>query len=266
MKNFFYKYNCSGNTFVIVKYDSTIDYFSFSKKICDEYQGIGCDGLIVVKDDINEILFFNKDGSKAEFCGNGLRAVTHYLRIQKGLIKRTIPILFNNELYYGKVISLDPFCSEVKIKKDKIQIKKEDCNTIIKYKDYHIKTFPVKVGVFHVILLNETTLNNDEFLNEEDLIEIKNLLSLKYGVEPNLEVVKLDYNDKKIDEITFYERGVGYTKCCGSGSVAVGMILELMNFNLEEYVKIKEDLYIIIKEDYISLVGKSNLICWGKYL
>ena len=66
--------------------------------------------------------------------------------------------------------------------------------------------------------------------------------------------------------MTFYERGVGYTKSCGSGSVSLFMILELIGFLKSDYLKINDDLMVVSKEDKIELIGKSKLLCWGKYL
>ena len=55
MRNIFYKYNCSGNTFIVVKYEENINYREFAKSICSKTTGACSDGLIVIKDDINEI-------------------------------------------------------------------------------------------------------------------------------------------------------------------------------------------------------------------
>ena len=270
MKNIYYKYNCSGNTFVVVKYDPTLDFKNLSKKICSKLDGVVADGLLVIKDHINEVLFYNQDGSEAEFCGNGLRATLHYLKDQLGLYKTVVPILFNDEVYYGKVLSEDPFCTEIKIKKRQIKLnvktKHNQFLKTLKYKDFILKIFPIKVGVFHIVILNETSLENNDFLNEEDLINIKFLLKDHYDEEPNIDIVKLNTQDKTIEDATFYERGVGYTKTCGSGSVSIAAILELMNFVMNQYIKISDDLFVVIKEESINLIGKSKLITMGKFI
>lgn len=270
MKNIFYKYNCSGNTFVVVKYDSNIDYKVFSRKICSKNDGVGADGLLAVKDDINEVFYYNQDGSQALFCGNGLRATLHYLKDQKGLYKKIVPILFNNEVYYGKSLSEEPFCSEIRINKNQIKrnIRTKSGNKMdfINYNNYTLKIFPVKVGVFHIVIINDTNLLNNEFLNENDLIEIKRLLVNFYDEEPNIDIIKLNVVTSSLEEVTFYERGVGYTSTCGSGSIAIASILELMNYAMEQYIKISDDLFVVIKENSINLIGKSRLVTVGKYL
>ena len=163
MKNIFYKYNCSDNTFIAVKYNEDIDYQVFSRNICSKINGIGADGLLVIKDNINEVLFFNQDGTIASFCGNGLRGAIHFLKDQKGFVKRKIPILFNDEIYYGKVISEEPFCSEISLDKSnhinlKIPSKFNDYKekvtlpNIIEFNKMSLAIYPIKVGVFHIVI------------------------------------------------------------------------------------------------------------------
>jgi diaminopimelate epimerase len=75
------KYNASGNDFVIFHAFKKINRGKLAKKLCDRFEGIGADGLIVIlphdKYDF-EWQFYNSDGSEAEMCGNGSRAAAHY--------------------------------------------------------------------------------------------------------------------------------------------------------------------------------------------
>jgi diaminopimelate epimerase len=74
----FYKYQATGNDFVIV--DNREGKYSFSvdqvKKICDRKFGIGADGIMLIEKhpsvDFN-LVYFNADGSPS-LCGNGSRA------------------------------------------------------------------------------------------------------------------------------------------------------------------------------------------------
>ncbi len=74
----FYKYQATGNDFVIV--DNREGKFSFSiddiKKICDRKFGVGADGIMLIEKhpsfDFN-LIYFNADGSPS-LCGNGSRA------------------------------------------------------------------------------------------------------------------------------------------------------------------------------------------------
>lgn len=78
MKIHFYKYQATGNDFVVI--DNREGRFSFSipqiKKICDRRFGIGADGLMLIEKhpdlDFN-LVYYNNDGSQS-LCGNGSRA------------------------------------------------------------------------------------------------------------------------------------------------------------------------------------------------
>jgi diaminopimelate epimerase len=78
LKIHFYKYEATGNDFVII--DNRSGAYSFSaaqiQKICDRRFGIGADGLILIEKhpalDFN-LNYYNSDGSQS-LCGNGSRA------------------------------------------------------------------------------------------------------------------------------------------------------------------------------------------------
>ena len=78
MKIHFYKYQATGNDFVVI--DNREGGFSFSveqiKKICDRKFGVGADGLMLIEKhpSLNfKLEYFNSDGSQS-LCGNGSRA------------------------------------------------------------------------------------------------------------------------------------------------------------------------------------------------
>ncbi|TQR32454.1 diaminopimelate epimerase [Campylobacter sp. MIT 99-7217] len=76
-----YKYCANGNDFVIFNEQDKADRSMLAKELCNRYEGVGADGMIVIlpheKYDF-EWDFYNKDGSKALMCGNGSRAAAHF--------------------------------------------------------------------------------------------------------------------------------------------------------------------------------------------
>ncbi len=85
----FYKYQATGNDFVII--DNRVDRLSFTKEqvqhICDRKFGIGADGLMLIEKhpSLNfNLEYFNSDGSQS-LCGNGSRAAVHFAS-QLGLV------------------------------------------------------------------------------------------------------------------------------------------------------------------------------------
>ncbi len=82
MKLHFYKYQATGNDFVLI--DNWDGVLSFSaeqvKKICDRKFGVGADGLMLIEKhptlDFN-LVYYSSDGSQS-LCGNGSRAAVQF--------------------------------------------------------------------------------------------------------------------------------------------------------------------------------------------
>ncbi|HEU5290195.1 MAG TPA: diaminopimelate epimerase [Cyclobacteriaceae bacterium] len=82
MRVHFYKYQATGNDFVMI--DNRSGEYSFSteqiKKICDRKFGVGADGVMLIEKhpslDFN-LVYYNSDGSQS-LCGNGSRAAMHF--------------------------------------------------------------------------------------------------------------------------------------------------------------------------------------------
>jgi diaminopimelate epimerase len=78
LKIHFFKYQATGNDFVLI--DNRTTQYAFSKeqveKICNRKFGVGADGLMLIEKhsslDFN-LVYFNSDGSQS-LCGNGSRA------------------------------------------------------------------------------------------------------------------------------------------------------------------------------------------------
>lgn len=74
------KYNASGNDFVIFHSFVSADRSELARRLCDRFNGVGADGLIVLLPFESGIKweFYNSDGSYAAMCGNGTRAAFLY--------------------------------------------------------------------------------------------------------------------------------------------------------------------------------------------
>jgi diaminopimelate epimerase len=91
MKIHFYKYQATGNDFVMI--DNRSGELSLSieqiQKICDRKFGVGADGLMLIEKDPKldfNLVYYNQDGSQS-LCGNGSRAAmsfASYLKIVNG--------------------------------------------------------------------------------------------------------------------------------------------------------------------------------------
>lgn len=65
-------YDGCGNDFVLVDYSEKEDYGQLAQTLCSE-EHFDTDGLIAVKQNPLEMIYYNKDGSRAPMCGNGIR-------------------------------------------------------------------------------------------------------------------------------------------------------------------------------------------------
>ncbi|MCR8679800.1 MULTISPECIES: diaminopimelate epimerase [Campylobacter] len=81
------KYNASGNDFIIFQAIDNAKFYSINRsdlavRLCDRFNGVGADGLIIIKrskgDSDFAWEFYNSDGSEAAMCGNGSRAAALY--------------------------------------------------------------------------------------------------------------------------------------------------------------------------------------------
>lgn len=207
------------------------------RKLCNRNFGIGADGLIVARptagSEVAELLqeepaaewfmdYRNKDGSKAEMCGNGIRVFARFL-LEQGLISfesgSTLPVATRagikdlTQTATGFAVDLGTW----KISEEEVLVK-----------SFGLKVarpgLHVNLGNPHVVV----ALADLTELEELDLHRAPELEpAAEYGANVEFVVPAEPLIDQGVASLTMrvHERGVGETLSCGTGVAAAAIAI-----------------------------------------
>ncbi len=214
MKIDFIKMHGAGNDFVMIEnYDRSIELNSEQVvALCDRHFGVGADAVILVEKRENEgeiyMNYYNSDGSFAEMCGNGIRAIAHLYKKTKGFSEKSLEV--------GTPAGIKT-----------VQIEDDDLYTVNMGKaNYDSEDFPSENKTIEGFDLNFVSMGNPHavaFVDDVDSIDL-NTVGPKIEHDSNfpnrinfeiIETVGENHLKKRV-----WERGSGLTLCCGSGTCA----------------------------------------------
>ena len=185
---------------------------NLARKISDKKTGADTDGMILIlpskKADFR-MRIFNKDGSEAEMCGNGIRCFAKYIYDRKisgknelsidtgaGIKKTRIAGTKN-----GKAVSVEVDMGTAAVINKSLEVDG---------KKYYAKI--VSTGNPHCVIY----VDNYDFDYRRMGKKIEN--NPKFPNRINVEFVKV--NNEKDITMRVWERGSGETKACGTGACA----------------------------------------------
>lgn len=213
--HFLFKYEATGNDFLVVDSTSPFADESWAPFLCDRRFGIGADGLLIVTshtEDRATMVIVNADGSRPEMCGNGARCVAAYLLEHTAT---TFPCTLETDSgdRLLDVVGKDTFRVAMGIPTVTLT------PTQVSYDQHQVTLHHVSMGNPHAVCF-QTNLYNDKDLNSLGAFLNSNHTLFTQGV--NLEVVeRLPKLSGEPLACRVYERGVGETASCGTGACAV---------------------------------------------
>lgn len=214
----FTKIHATGNDFLLFK-EQLAHPSEVAKKLCHRRFGFGADGILFpTSSEIADITmhYYNADGSIASMCGNGYRAFIRFA-LDEGLLTGTH---FTIETLAGVIESR--LCADGDIKLI--------FNTVIDdVKPPHVVkattlTQPFSLLGYDVHVCYVGTLHALVFVDECESIhdELAHNLCTHPSFPHHINVNFIQIIDSNTIKVKTYERGVGWTYSCGTGSVASG--------------------------------------------
>jgi 2-aminoadipate transaminase len=263
-------YNASGNILMIIegmidnneKLNLVLYFNKLYPKVdgylfINDYEYYGCDLNCIWE-------YYNKDGSKVNFCGNGLRTITYY-----HLKNSNTRMVFNSLMgFYDKKNSLVksqmPTPSKISDDDTMLKIKNyiED-ELLFKMKINNIVEY--KTGVEHLII----EIDEDVYSMKDDYFETISQMIYNYyqenidsnGININMININPEFSESEMNiNIRTFERGVfKETGSCGSGCTsALKYYVDKIKDTVKDYVKVSfkvksgENLYGYYSNDIFS--------------
>jgi len=233
----FIKIDNAGNDYIYVRKESISRYRSGSRvlarRISDRYGGVGSDGLIIV-DIIDSgtagIRIYNKDGSEAELCGNGLRGVVLFLKREIKSGRRSFAISTAWDDYSAELIKSEFGEATIGAILGGPSFDPRD----IGYKGNSRNCMGIRMTangkkriLFCLALPNPQAVifvDNFDFDWQKEGMEIERNLIFRRGI--NVMFARVD--SKKRIAVKPWERGSGATRACGSGAAAVTVVARML--------------------------------------
>jgi len=257
MTQTFYKYQGTGNDFVII--DNRQENFDKNntkliKYLCDRRFGIGADGLILLEnhDSVDfKMVYYNADGNKSTMCGNGGRCIVMFAKFL-GIIKEEATFEAIDGLHHAIIDN------------DEVKLQMQDVRGIQRSDDFVF----LNTGSPHHVIFHDN-LKQLDVKTEGSSIRYSDVYK-KEGVNVNF-VEPLNNNDFSVRT---YERGVeDETLSCGTGVTAVAIAMHFIGETEKNLITLKTqggDLKVSFdnnqgKYTNVWLIGPAQFVYKGQF-
>lgn len=272
----FTKMQGAGNDFIVINnMDNSIQLpAQLIEAMCRPHFGIGADGLILVEPSEScdvRMNYYNQDGSIAEMCGNGVRCLAKYAA-DAGIVDASKP--FEVETRAGKigVQVLESYrgVSTIKVSMGSVSFETKDIPVIsdkvtllgekITYKNQELTYGCASMGNPHMAVLVE---NVDSF----PIKEVGPYFE-KHAMFPNkCNISFAEVISRDSIAMDTWERGVGRTLACGTGTCATVAVLHRMGLVGSKVHACLSggDLVIELDGNAVFMTGPAKVVFTGAY-
>ncbi len=180
--------------------------------ICDRTSGIGADGLIrITKHDGRWFMDYrNADGSIAEMCGNGIRVMARYL-VERGHQPEGI---FAIDTRAGLKHLRVPASGDITVNMGQISADEDEITVHVNEKMW--KGYNIDIGNPHAVVFVKS-------LDEAGDLKVPPLVTPKDAYPEGVNVEFVEFGQDRELRMRVFERGVGETRSCGTGTCAVAL-------------------------------------------
>jgi diaminopimelate epimerase len=223
----FTKYEATGNDFIII--DGTRRDPDLSagavRLLCRRRKGVGADGVVVMLPSVEcdvRMRIFNADGTEAEMCGNGIRALFLFA-IERGAVEGNRAVI--ETVAGNRTVTLAGDGCALTVEMGKPAYKRSEVPMLGPPEE---EAVDVDIPMVDGELLRGTcvSMGNPHCVIFVDGVKDYPLSTVGPAVEnlgifperTNVESVEVSGNDRLIARV--WERGVGETLSCGTGACA----------------------------------------------
>lgn len=215
-------------------------------------KSVGFDQLLIIKEsDVADasIRIFNSDGSEVSACGNGTRCVASLLFSEFN--RNTIQIATNNRVLEASYIG-----KHVAINMGKAEILEEN----LQFDD--LSGDLVEVGNPHIVV-NVSDLNWSELdnINNDNVIKYGALIENDSRFPNKVNVNFVQVVNRGLVYLRTWERGVGVTLSCGTGSCASFALLYKYGL-IDATATVKQlggEVSILMHDEELVMAGEARI-------
>ena len=259
----FYKFQCLGNDYIVVKEVNNIDYKELAIKLCNRHTGVGALGLIVIKDDYSKYTCYDYNGNIVNRLTSGLCEYFEYIKLNGIKVKNKMKFISS----YSEIeASLDNELVNIKLGKPiyknqmlGINDSIDSFGRLLQVEDAHYTIYSLFLGEIYTIIFVDDL--NDYICNNGNLICDNKLFKKKTNV---CFVKKIDSSNIKVkvyDCINGYEQ---FSLLAGACASAVGKSLEILDNDINVHFENGSINVCIDRKENILINAKSNLVFIGK--